>query len=158
MRFLRQMGAVILIVAVVVLGGLAWNHFDASSLVGNLATAGPRQFPVGGGHFKAGPGVQVARGGRVIRPGPHGVRIVRGPNGRKIFIDSRGFDLGLTSMLDPVNWPVIRDTVGIEAGAIAAVILLDFVRLRRRRARRLKLIALARAGVPDSRVAQQEGG
>ena len=45
-------------------------------------------------------------------------------------------DLGLTSMFDPVNLPYLRHTVVIEAGAGAAVVILDVIRRRWRRARR----------------------
>jgi hypothetical protein len=45
-------------------------------------------------------------------------------------------DLGLTSMFDSVNLPDLRHTVVIEAGAAAAVVLIDVIRRRWRRARR----------------------
>ena len=45
-------------------------------------------------------------------------------------------DLGLTSMFDPVNLPYLRHTVVIEAGAAAAVVIIDLIRRRWRRAQR----------------------
>jgi hypothetical protein len=58
-RFLRHLGAAALLVAVVVLLGLAWNHFAASSLVGGQMAA-VKQFS-----GPAGP-----RGAGAVRPGP----------------------------------------------------------------------------------------
>jgi len=64
---------------------------------------------------------------RGARPGQPGViRIVK----------DGGMDLGLASMLDPVNLPVLRQTVIIEAGAAAGVVVLEIGYRRRRRARR----------------------
>ena len=51
-------------------------------------------------------------------------------------IDLRPMDLGLNSMLDPVNLPSLRHTLVIEAGAAAAVVIIDVIRRRWRRARR----------------------
>jgi hypothetical protein len=56
---------------------------------------------------------------------------VNGP----VIIDLR-MDLGLTSMFDPVNLPSLRHAVVIEAGVGAAVVIIDSVRRRWRRARR----------------------
>ena len=76
--------------------------------------------------------VAVLRAGRVaVRPGTRLGR-VSGP----VIIDLRPMDLGLASMFDPVNLPSLRHTVVIEAGAAAAVVILDVIRRRWRRARR----------------------
>ena len=123
-RFLRQLGAVLLVVAAVVLLAMAWNH-----VAGGPAAAGP-----------PGPGarvpVAVLRAGRhagrlVLRPGTH-----LGQGHGRLIIDLRPMDLGLTSMFDPVNLPSVRHTVVIEAGAAAAVVIIDVIRRRWRRARR----------------------
>jgi hypothetical protein len=105
-RFLRHLAAACLVVAVVVVLGLAWNHFAASSLAGTLP--GPRH---------------------PVTP-PHGIR-----PGRKV-VNLGTFDLGLNSMLQPVNWPYLRHTVVIEAVVMAAVVIFDVSRRRARRADR----------------------
>ena len=51
-------------------------------------------------------------------------------------IHAQPMDLGLTSMFDAVNLPSLRHTVVIEAGAAAAVVIIDLIRRRWRRARR----------------------
>jgi hypothetical protein len=117
-RFLRHLAVVLLVVAAVVLLALAWNHVE-----GGTGATGPH-----------GPGARVPvvalRGGRVVaRPGTRPGR-VNGP----VIIDLR-MDLGLTSMFDPVNLPSLRHTLVIEAGAAAAVVIIDVIRRRWRRAR-----------------------
>jgi homospermidine synthase len=47
-----------------------------------------------------------------------------------------GMDLGLASMFDPVNLPVLRQTVIIEAAAAAGVVVIEITHRRWRRARR----------------------
>ena len=123
MRFLRHLAAACLVVAVVVVLGLAWNHFAASTLVGTV------------------PGrPQTA----IVRPesGPGG------PHGSKV-IDRGTFDLGLNSMLEPVNWPYLRHTVVIEAAVIAAVVIIDVGRRRSRRAARAAQLAEPPSGDGD---------
>jgi hypothetical protein len=110
-KFLRHLAATALVVAVVVVLGLAWNHFAASTLVGSVPS--PLQREINHSQPR----------GRVPVPVPGVIR-----NG--------GLNLGLTSMLDPVNLPVLRHTVVIEAGVIAAVVIIDVGRRRARRARR----------------------
>ena len=111
MRFLRHLGAVVLVVAVVVVLGLAWNHFASSTLVGSVPSPLQRE---------------------IIESQPHGRVPVKGPG----MIRTGGLNLGLNSMLDPVNLPVLRHTVVIEGGVIAAVVIIDVGRRRARRARR----------------------
>ena len=126
MRFLRHLAAVMLVVTIVVVGGLAWEHFGASTLAGGFR--GPVKVVNVPGNLLKGlpPGTAVA-----VRPGPHGPVVVR---------DSGGMSLGLDSMFQAVNLPVLGDTVEIEVGVIAAVVILDIARRRLRRflrARRL---------------------
>ena len=113
MRFLRHLAAVLLVVAAVVLLAMAWNHLAGG--------------PYGHDSPVPVPGGSAVAAGHVVRPGgPHGPVIVRtGP-----------MDLGLTSMFDPVNLPSLRHAVVIEAGVGAAVVVIDVVRRRWRRARR----------------------
>ena len=140
-KFLRHLAAVTLVVAVVVIGGLAWGHFGASTLVGNLPG---RNKVVTVPHVRLKdlpPGTEV-----VARPGPHGPVIVD-------VSDSGGMNLGLDSMFQAVNLPVVRQTLEIEAGVTAAVVILDIARRRLRRflrARRLQ------AGGPAQRREQRE--
>jgi hypothetical protein len=128
-RFLRHLAAVVLVVGVVVAGGLAWNRFGAGSLV------------------QPGPGLSLAPGQRALakrlaRDAPPGTSIVLrrgarpGQPGVIRIVKDGGMDLGLASMLDPVNLPVLRQTVIIEAGAAAGVVVLEIAYRRRRRARR----------------------
>ena len=117
MRFLRHLAAVALLVAVVVAVGLAWGHFGAGPLPG----PGP-----GGAR-----NVVVVRGQAVKRL-PPGMKIPPGPR----VVSSGPENLGLTSMFQAVNLPVLRDTVEIEAGVVAAVVILEIANRRARRARR----------------------
>ena len=128
MKFLRHLGVVTLVVAVVVVLGLAWNHFGASTLVGGLQ-ASFKQVPPGARP----PGAVVLRpGARAV--GPHGVQVIRnGP-----------MNLGLGSMLDPVNLAVLRHTVVIEAVVIAIVVMIDVSRRLWRQERRARQLALTR--------------
>ena len=122
-RFLRQLGAVLLVVAAVVLLAMAWNH-----VAGGPAAAGP-PVPVPGCRW---PSCALAgTPALVLRPGTH-----LGQGHGRLIIDLRPMDLGLTSMFDPVNLPSVRHTVVIEAGAAAAVVIIDVIRRRWRRARR----------------------
>jgi hypothetical protein len=122
-KFLRHLGAVTLVVAVVVVIGLAWNHFGSSTLVGGLQTSFNKQASVSG----RAPGVAVLRPGAKAggHHGPHGPVIIRGP-----------MDLGLGSMLDPVNLAVLRHTVVIEGVVIAIVVMIDVSRRLWRQERR----------------------
>jgi hypothetical protein len=116
MRFLRHLAAATLVVAVVVVLGLAWNHFASGTLASGLRGPERREEVLPG---RPGGG---ARGPVVIRTG--------------------GMNLGLGSMLDPVNLPVLRHTVEIEAGLVAAVVIIDIGRRRSRRAWRARQLGL----------------
>jgi hypothetical protein len=110
MRFLRHLAAAALVVAAVVLLGLAWAHFGASTLVSGVGHQVQQELAAGGTH---GPGIY-------------------------------GFghaELGLGSMLDPANLPVLRHTVVIEIAVIAGVVILDVMRLWARRADRRDWLA-----------------
>jgi hypothetical protein len=120
MRFLRHLAVVLLLVAAVVLLAMAWNHAAGGGLDGGLH-----------GHDLRG------AAGRLTK-GPHGDVTVRlpGAHGPQV-VHVQPMDLGLTSMFDSVNLPNLRHTVVIEAGAAAAVVLIDAGRRKwRRRARR----------------------
>ncbi len=150
MRFLRHLVAACLVVAVVVVLGLAWSHFAASTLVSSQQ--GPRQELVPGFQPGAGPGGPA--GGRPHRGValPHGIR-PGGPHGPAV-IRFGTFDLGLSSMLQPVNWPYLRHTVVIEAAVMAAVVIIDVSRRRARRASRAAQLAQplpGDGGGPDTR-------
>jgi hypothetical protein len=134
-KFLRQLAAVAAVVAVVVLGGLAWNHF-APSLPGEGPAAGSRAL-VARGHI-----VKGALASRKLRPGvrelpagklPPGVTAVTRGNVRS---GIPGLMLG--DLLEPVNLVVLRQTAYLEAAVIAAVVILDMGYRRLRRARRAK--------------------
>jgi hypothetical protein len=117
-RFVRHLAAVALLVALVVAGGLAWGHFGVGPLPGP-GQGGTGQFVVRGQAVKRlPPGVKILPGLRVINTGPA--------------------NLGLTSMFQPVNLPVLRDTVEIEAAVVAAAVILEIAHRRLRRARRAR--------------------
>ena len=131
MKFLRQFAAMAAVVAVVVLGGLAWNHF-APSLPGEGPAGGGRTL-VARGHIvlpsgKPRPGARPVPGGKL----PPGVVTVTPRN------NGPGISLMLGGLLEPVNLAVLRHTAFLEAAVIAAVVLLDMGYRRLRRARRAK--------------------
>ena len=106
MKFLRHFGAVVAVVAVVVLLGLAWNRF-APSLPGQ----GP-------------PGEALAVRGAIVQAAPHGTKITWG--------GTPGLDIG--DLLQPVNLAVLRYNAELEAVIIAAVVIASasYRSLRRR--------------------------
>jgi hypothetical protein len=118
-KFLRHLAAAALVVAVVVTAGLVWGHF-ADGLPPGLGR--PVNVPVRQGEITLSPGARPGHG----RP-PPGVHII-GPGG--------GENLGLDSMFQSVNLPVLRNTVEIEAAVTAGVVLLEIGHRRWRRARR----------------------
>jgi len=113
------MAAVTLVVAVVVVIGLAWNHFAASTVSSGLRV--PNRLEV--------------------VPRPRAVRL-------------RTMNLGLSSMLSPANLPSLRHTVVIEAGVIAAVVIIDVNRRISRRVRRAEQVARSRSRNDDHGTAQ----
>ncbi len=130
-RFLRHLAAVLLVVAAVVLLAVAWNHAAGGTL--GMAHPGhdvPALVPGQHGARALIPGQHggsAPAAGHVVRPGRlHGLVIVR----------LSPMDLGLTSMFNPVNLPSLRHAVVIETAVGAAVVIIDFIRRRWRRARR----------------------
>jgi len=133
MRFLRHLGVVTAVVAIVVVLGLAWAHFGPQTLVPSSELRFQKEVS------DSRPGGEVLR--RVVRVQrgqrasvPAGIRISR--NG-----SAEPFNLGLGSMFDPVNLPVLRHTLVIEGGVIAAVVIIDRLRRRSRRAWRAQQLA-----------------
>ena len=117
MKFLRQFGAVVALVAVVVLLGLAWNKL-APSLPGE------------------GPSGEVAVRGSTVEVLPHGTRVTLGgkavadgkappaPGGRiGTRINGGGTPLDLGALLQPVNLAVLRYNAELEAVIIGAVVI-----------------------------------
>jgi hypothetical protein len=74
---------------------------------------------------------QLAAATLIVAPGPHPVS------------DSGSMSLGLGAMLDPVNLPYLQHTVVIEAGVLAAVVIIDAGRRRSRRRWRARRLAAA---------------
>jgi hypothetical protein len=124
MKFLRQLAAVLAVVAVVVLIGFAWDHFGPASLPGEGPAGG--QFSVRGQvvkNLKLSPGVKLPAGARP----PPGVRLTtRG--------GSTPVDLG--DLLEPASLAVFRTTVVTEALIMTGVVILSIGARRWRRARR----------------------
>lgn len=114
MKFLRQFAAVVAVVTVVVLLGLAWNRF-APSLPGEGPT-----------------GEALAVPGKVVNAQPQGVlRINSG--------GTPGLDLG--DLLQPENLAVLRYTAELEAAIIAAVVVVNASYRSLRRYRRARASA-----------------
>lgn len=130
MRFLRHLAVVCLVVAAVTGLGLAWNHFAASTLTGGLIV--PQGELAGQGETAGSPPP-----GRVVLP--KGTR--PGSRNQPVGIQSRPFDLGLSSMFQSENLPYLRHTVFIETGLITAVVIVDASRRRARRADRAAQLA-----------------
>jgi hypothetical protein len=134
-KFLRQFAAAAAVVAIVVLGGLAWNRLHPSLPGEGPAASGPAL--VVRGHIVKGvlssgklrPGVRVLPGGKL----PPGVAAGTRGNERS---GISGLMLG--DLLEPVNLAVLRHTAFLEAAVIAAVVILDIGYRRLRRARRVK--------------------
>jgi hypothetical protein len=126
-KFVRQSGAVVVVVAVVVLTGLAWSRL-APSLPGE-GPAG-RTFAVPGQVVKGlPPGVKLPPG---AKPPPAGVREIGLNNGSGIPSLLPG------DLLKPVNLVVLRNSAFLEAVVIAAVVIVDAGYRRLRRARRAR--------------------
>jgi hypothetical protein len=123
-KFLRQFAAVVAVVAVVVLLGLAWNRF-APSLPGE----GPA-------------GEAPAVRGSMVKALPHAVKPSsgRGPGaggvGRINSAGAPGLDLG--DLLQPENLAVLRYTAELEAAIIGAVVIVNASYRSMRRYRRAK--------------------
>jgi hypothetical protein len=131
-KFLRQLAAVVAVVAAVVLIGLAWSHLSPSLPGEN--PAGPAAVR---SHMKVlPPGARLSPGKRL----PPGARL----NGSGIPSMLPG------DLLKPVNLIVLRNNALLEAVVIAAVVLADAGYRRLRRARRAKT-SLPRPGVTDVR-------
>jgi hypothetical protein len=126
-RFLRHLGAATLVVAVVVVLGLAWNRVAPGTLIGTLH---------GPGQLKVVPGAHGVR--RLAGAGalPRGIRI-----GGPAAGGTSGMNLGLNSMFQAVNLPYLKHTLEIEAALIAGVVLLDAGRRKLRRVKRTRQIA-----------------
>jgi hypothetical protein len=116
-RFLRQLAAVITVVTVVVLIGLAWHHFAPGSF-GGQGGPGPHRFVRGQAATAVHRGVEVTPG----------VELNRGLSGVP--------PIQLGDLLEPVNLAVLWNTAWIEAAVIAAVVIVDAGLRKRRRARR----------------------
>jgi hypothetical protein len=134
-KFLRQFAAAAAVVAVVVLGGLAWNRFHPS-LPGEGPVGGGRALVVRGhivkGVLSSGklrPGARILPGGK-LPPG-----VAAGPRGNT---GSGIPGLMAGDLLKPVNLVVLRHTVFLVAAVMAAVVLVDMGYRRLRRARRAK--------------------
>lgn len=133
MKFLRQLAAVVAVVAAVVLIGLAWSHLSPSL---------PGENP-------AGPAAAARSHMKVLPPG------ARSSPGKRLPPGARLNGSGIPSMLpgdllEPVNLIVLRNNALLEAVVIAAVVLADAGYRRLRRARRAKT-SLPRPGVTDVR-------
>jgi hypothetical protein len=128
-KFLRQLAAVVVVVAVVVLIGLAWSHL-APSLPGE-GRAG-QSFVVRGQvvNGRPPPGGKPPSGATPKLPGGATPGIVRNTSGSGIP------SLLLGDLLKPANLVVLRNNAVLEVVVIAAVV---YRRLRRARRARTSL-------------------
>jgi hypothetical protein len=135
MRFLRHLGAAVMVVGIVMLAGLAWNHFWPSSLVGQLASGGEQALMRGGhpvpGEHLAGPPTRAGH----LPPGPQAVKLV---GGRVLRIRNRPGVGAFYGLLKRPNLQVLGETAKAEAAFIAVVVIIDVIRRRLRRARRAR--------------------
>ena len=134
MRFLRHLGAATAAVAIVVVFGVAWSHFGGQTLAPGPQIGFKQEI------VTVRPGTGSPRGTVVARQGMRGGGIRVGPNELTV-VRAQPFDLGLGSMFERVNLPILRHTVVIEAGVIALVVLLDALRRRSRRSWRAAELA-----------------
>jgi hypothetical protein len=126
-KFVRQCGAVVVVVAVVVLIGLAWSR---------LAPSLPGEGPAGHGFVVRDqpvkglpPGVELPPG---AKPPPVGAPGIRQNAGSGI----PGLLPG--DLLQPANLVVLRNNAFLEAAVVAAVVIVDAGYRRLRRARRAR--------------------
>jgi hypothetical protein len=140
-KFLRHLAAVTLVVGAVVVLGIVWNHFDASSLAGGA-----------GGRFSK----EIA-----VSSHPPRTVVLRkaggGHSGPIVIRNDGGMNLGLSSMFDAVNRPVVEHTIAIEVAVIAAVVLIDASRRRARKARRARLLSQFQADSGGTAIRQPAG-
>ncbi len=126
MKIARHFAAAVLVVAVVVLIGLAWKRF--APILPSEIPAGP-EFAV---HGHTGKGLPHGGG---PPPGagqaPAGVREIMRTNGS-------GIPVLAGDLLKPVNLVVLRNNAFIGAAVITAVVIADASYRKLRRARRAK--------------------
>jgi hypothetical protein len=130
-KFLRHLGAATVVVAVVVLAGIAWNRFWPGILAGQLAGRVPPGAHVPPGFHLSGPppGHVTGPGGREL------TRLPGGTGGVRVSTDRAG--VGTMSLLfRQVNLQVLEHTAKAEAAFAAAVVIIDVIRRRIRRVRR----------------------
>jgi len=138
-KFLRHLGAATLVVGLVVLAGLAWNHFWPGALPG-VRTGFGEALP---------PGAHIPPGVRLAGPAPghgHVVRITglaRKGKGQVRVIANRPGAALLPLLFEKVNLEVLWRTAKIEAEIIVAVVVIGVTGRRIRRARRARRLAAA---------------
>ena len=130
MKFVRQFGAVLLVVAAVTALGVAWEHSSAADWITPPGSRTATKLPDQG---------RVVRGGGIIRL-PSGAHPPPGAvQGHVIYVDTNAVQLDLSDIGN------LTSTAEIVAGAMAGVIVLEIVRRRVWRARRAARLASARA-------------
>jgi hypothetical protein len=130
-KFLRHLGAATLVVAAVVLAGIAWNHFWPGIVAGPPAGRVPPGAHVPPGFHLSGPppGHVSGPGGREL------TRVPDGKGGVRVIANRAGVGT-MSLLLRQVNLQVLEHTAKVEAAFVAAVVIIDVVRRRIRRARR----------------------
>ena len=129
MKFARQFGAVLLLVAAVTAVGVAWEHSSAASWITPSGGPGGTSFTIRG---------HVLKGGGIIRL-PPGAHPPPGARGHVFSVPGAG-----AAGLDLSDLGNLTTTAEIVVAAMAGVIVLEIARRRVWRARRAARRAPAR--------------
>jgi hypothetical protein len=129
-KFVRQFGAVLLVVAAVTAVGVAWEHSSAAGWITPSGSRTATRLPDHG---------RVVRGGGIIMRLPPGAPPPGAVQNHVIPVDINAVQLDLSDIGN------LASTAEIVAGAMAGVIVLEIARRRVWRARRAARLASARA-------------
>jgi len=133
-KFVRQFGAVLLVVAAVTALGVAWEHSSAADWITPPGGRAATKLPDHG---------RVVRGGGIIRL-PPGARPPAGAvQNQVIYVYTGAVQLDLSDIGN------LTSTAEIVVGVMAGVIVLEIARRRVWRARRAARLASARAAGPS---------
>ena len=143
MKFVRQLGAVLLVVAAVTALGVAWEHSSAADWITPPGSGTATRLP---GHGR------VVRGGIIIIKLPPGAHPPPGAvQGHVIDVHANAVQLDLSDIGN------LTSTAEIVVAAMAGVIVLEIARRRVWRARRAARLASARAARPSQAASPRDG-
>ena len=142
MKFVRQLGAVLLVVAAVTALGVAWEHSRAADWI-TLPGSGTATKLLGHG--------RVVRGGIIIMLPPGAHPPPGAVQGHIIDVHADAVQLDLSDIGN------LTSTAEIVVAAMAGVIVLEIARRRVWRARRAARLASARAARPSQAASPRDG-